>query len=195
MQVRRHPAAGPLDRLVITGPLNISGTRLSGYDLSSRLGAIAAFAGIKPSTDTVIQTLSAGLRVAPEGIKADNLLLDVPSIGTLTGDGIIGSDTSMDFKMLPKLATGPGSLLGSLTGASASGQSRGLPFLVKGTTSNPRFLPAIGNELKTGLKDTLLQGLQGKQGDQSGAQQGQKKQDLRDALGGLFGGKDKKKKP
>ncbi|MGZ4845867.1 MAG: AsmA family protein, partial [Candidatus Angelobacter sp.] len=38
-------ATGPLDRLVITGPLNITGTHLSGYNLGSKLGAIAAFTG------------------------------------------------------------------------------------------------------------------------------------------------------
>src|SRR5215472_12818238 len=35
-------ADGPLDRLVITGPLNISNTHLAGYNLSSKLGAVAA---------------------------------------------------------------------------------------------------------------------------------------------------------
>jgi len=38
-------ATGPLDRLVIDGPLKIEGTHLSGYNLGSKLGAIAAFTG------------------------------------------------------------------------------------------------------------------------------------------------------
>ncbi|MCU1331078.1 MAG: AsmA family protein, partial [Candidatus Angelobacter sp.] len=69
-------ATGPLDRLVIDGPLKIEGTHLSGYNLGSKLGAIAAFTGNKGSTDTLIQTFSSALRVAPEGIKADNIVLD-----------------------------------------------------------------------------------------------------------------------
>jgi AsmA protein len=183
-------AEGPLDRLVITGPLNISGTRLSGFDLSSKLGAIAAFTGMKPSTDTLIQTLSSGLRVAPEGIRADNIVLDVPAIGVLTGDGVIGANNSLDFKMLAKLATGSGSLLGQLTSVSAAVQNKGLPFLIQGTTANPKFLPALGNDIKNlreNLKSTLLGVAQGKQSDQSQTQ----KQDLKGVMGDLF----KKKKP
>jgi len=182
-------AEGPLDRLVITGPLNISGTRLSGFDLSSKLGAVAAFTGMKPSADTLIQTLSSGLRVAPEGIRADNIVLDVPAIGNLTGNGVIGANNSLDFKMLLKLASGSGSLLGQLTSVSAAVQNKGLPFLVQGTTANPRFLPAIGNdikELKQNLKATLLQTAQGQQSDPSKTQ----KQDLKGVLGDLL----KKKK-
>lgn len=182
-------AEGPLDRLVITGPLNVSETRLSGFDLSSKLGAVAAFTGMKPSADTLIQTLSSGLRVAPEGIRADNIVLDVPAIGTLTGNGVIGANNSLDFKMLVKLATGSGSLLGQLTSVSAAVQNKGLPFLVQGTTANPKFLPAIGNdlkELKQNLKATFLQTAQGQQSDPSKTQ----KQDLKGVLGDLL----KKKK-
>lgn len=183
-------AEGPLDRLVIVGPLNVSGTRLSGFDLSSKLGAIAAFTGMKPSSDTLIQTLSSGLRVAPEGIRADNIVLDVPAIGSLTGNGVIGANNSLDFKMLLKLASGSGSLLGQLTSVSAAVQNKGLPFMVQGTTANPRFLPALGNDIKNlqeNLKTTLLGAAQGKQSDQSKTQ----KQDLKGVLDNLL----KKKKP
>ncbi len=121
-------ATGPLDRLVIDGPLKIEGTHLSGYNLGSKLGAIAAFTGNKSSTDTLIQTFSSALRVAPEGIKADNIVLDVPSLGTVTGNGVISGDNSLDFKMLMKLSGAANNLLGSLTGVSASAQSKGLPF-------------------------------------------------------------------
>lgn len=179
-------AQGPLDRLVITGPVNISGTRLSGYSLSSKLGAIARFTGMQPSTDTVIQTFSSALRVAPEGIHADNIVLDVPAIGNLTGAGTVGSDSSLDFKMTLKLATGNNSLLGALTKASSQGQTSGIPFLIQGTTSKPVFMPALGNAVKSGL----LQQLQGGQNQQNG----DKTQGLKDALGGLFN-KQKKKPP
>lgn len=185
-------AEGPLDRLVITGPLKISGTHLTGYDLSSKLGALAAFTGIKPSSDTLIQTVSSALRVAPEGIRADNIVLDVPSIGNLTGNGVIGSNNALDFKMLLKVSGHAGNVLGQLTNISSSTlQSKGLPFLIQGTTQNPRFLPALGNDLKGGLKSTLLGAVGGQQGTQDS---GQQKQDLKGVLGGLLG-KDKKKKP
>jgi AsmA protein len=184
-------AEGPLDRLVINGPLNITGTHLSGFNLGSKLGAIAAFTGNKGSMDTLIQTFSSALRVAPDGIRADNIVLDVPSLGTLTGNGVITGDNSLDFKMLLKLSGNASNVLGSLTGLAASAQNKGLPFLIEGKTSNPVFRPALGESVKGNLQDTLLQAVQGNKGNKSGTQQGQPKQDLKDALGGLF----KKKKP
>ena len=184
-------ATGPLDRLVIDGPLKIEGTHLSGYNLGSKLGAIAAFTGNKSSTDTLIQTFSSALRVAPEGIKADNIVLDVPSLGTVTGNGVIAGDNSLDFKMLIKLSGTANNLLGSLTGGSASAQSKGLPFLITGKTSNPVFRPALGNAVTGDLQNSLLNAVQGNKGNKTD-QQNQQKPDLKDALGGLF---NKKKKP
>ena len=186
-------AEGPLDRLVINGPLNITGTHLSGFNLGSKLGAIAAFTGNKGgSTDTLIQTFSSALRVAPEGIKADNIVLDVPSLGTVTGNGVIAGDNSLNFKMLLKPSGGASNMLGSLTGLSASTQSKGLPFLIEGKTSNPVFRPALGGAVAGGLQDSLLGAVGGNKGNKTDAQGQQQKPDLKDALGGLFG---KKKKP
>jgi AsmA protein len=179
-------AEGPLDRLVITGPLSITGTHLSGYNLGSKLGAIAAFTGNKASTtDTLIQTFSSALRVAPEGIKADNIVLDVPSLGTVTGNGVIASDNSLNFKMLLKLAGGAGNLLGSLTTVTGGSSSSGLPFLIQGKTSSPEFRPALGDAVKGNLQNGLMQAIQGKSGTAG------QKPDVKGALGGLFG----KKKP
>lgn len=182
-------ATGPLDRLVIDGPLKIEGTHLSGYNLGSKLGAIAAFTGNKTSTDTLIQTFSSALRVAPEGIKADNIVLDVPSLGIVSGNGVIAGDNSLDFKMLVKLSGAANNLLGSLTGVSASAQSKGLPFTITGKTSNPVFRPAIGGAVAGDLQNSLLQAVQGNKGDKTDSQQ---KPSLQDAIGGLF---NKKKKP
>ncbi len=177
-------AEGPVDRLVITGPLNISSTHLVGYNLSSKLGALAAFSGIKPSNDTLIQTASSVLRVAPDGIHADNILLDVPSIGSLTGNGVINSNNSLDFKMLLKLSSGAGNVLGTLAGLTSSGgENKGIPFLIEGTTANPQFRPSFGGG-KGGLENSLLGG------------NGQKQDGQQQGLGGMLGGMlQKKKKP
>ena len=173
-------AEGPLDRLVISGPLSISDTHLTGYNLSQKLGAIAAFTGIKASNDTLIHTCSSALQVAPQGLKANNILLDVPSIGQLTGAGVIASDNSLDFKMLLKLASGTGGMLGSLTGISTGAASKGIPFIIAGKTTDPVFRPVISAN--------LLQGLAGNQGAN---QQGQQQNGLGGILGGLL---NKKKK-
>jgi AsmA protein len=187
-------AEGPLDRLVINGPMNITGTRLTGFNLGNKLGALAAFTGVKGTSDTLIQTFSSALRVAPEGIRADNIVLDVPSLGVLTGNGVITNDNSLDFKMLLKLSGGANNMLGSLTGVSMSAQSSGLPFLIEGKTSNPVFRPDVSGTVKGNLKNSLLQSLQGnKNGNATDGQAPpEQKQDLKGVLGGLL---NKKKKP
>jgi AsmA protein len=173
-------AEGPLDRLVITGPLNISNSHLVGYNLSSKLGALAAFSGIKPSNDTLLQTASSGLRVAPEGLRADNIVLDVPSIGSLSGSGVINSNNSLDFQMVLKLSTGAGNALGTLAGLTSGGQNNGIPFLIQGTTANPQFRPNFGGG--KGLQNSLLGG------------NGQKQDGQQQGLGGVLGGLLQKKK-
>jgi AsmA protein len=178
-------AEGPLDELVITGPLNVTGTHLTGYNLNSKLGALAAFSGIKPSTETVIQALSSRLRVAPDGVRADNILVDVPSIGSLTGNGVINNNNSLQFQMLLKLSAGSGTLLGTLGSLTGSGQNGGIPFLIQGTTSNPQFRPDLARG-KGGLQNALLGG-DGRNMQDNAQQQG---------LGGILGGLlQKKKKP
>src|SRR6266852_1665279 len=177
--------AGTINSQIHTGKSTVSA---AGTMHAKGQDTLAQFTGIKPSNATLIQTVSLALRVAPEGIKADNIVLDVPSMGNLTGNGIIASNNALDFKMLLKLSGNAANTLGSLTQISSAVQSRGLPFTITGTTSNPKFLPALGNDLKSGLKDTLLGAVQGKQGQNY---QGQKP-DLQNALGGLLG---KKKKP
>src|SRR5205807_9036436 len=37
---------GPIDKVVITGPVKVSDTKLAGFDLGSKLGELSAFAGM-----------------------------------------------------------------------------------------------------------------------------------------------------
>jgi AsmA protein len=57
---------GPTDKLVITGPIKLSDTKLAGFDLGSKLAAISKLAGMRTGSDTTIQNLSTNARVAPE---------------------------------------------------------------------------------------------------------------------------------
>ena len=135
--------AGPTDKLVITGPVKVENTALTGYDLGSKLGALSAFGGKAPSSkDTEIQNCSADVRVAPEGTKADNINLNVPTIGVVTGSGTVSPAGALDFHMVADLKGGLGGGLtqvATLGGGSRSGG--GIPFMIQGTTSNPTFLP------------------------------------------------------
>ncbi|MFY9531625.1 MAG: AsmA family protein [Candidatus Acidiferrales bacterium] len=166
--------SGPVNRLVTSGPVNLSNSKLAGFDLGSKMGAVGAFAGLKKGADTEIQTFSSDLRVAPEGIRADNLNLIVPAIGNLTGNGTIASDHALDFKMVARL-TNTGTALGVIGNVMGGGQKgSGIPFMIHGTTSNPVFVPDVGGMvggLTKGMPNTvptqqdvggLLQGLMGK---------------------------------
>ncbi len=131
---------GPIDRLVTSGPLTVNNTRLAGYDLGSKMSALSALAGIKTGSQTDIQLLSSNLRVAPEGIRAENMNLIVPTIGTITGNGTIGANNALNFRMNAKLSQQ--SLLGGVSALTSFGQSKGsVPFMIQGTTSNPVFIP------------------------------------------------------
>ena len=164
---------GPLDRLVTTGPIQVSNAKLNGFNLKSRASAVSALAGMTSASDLVIQALNSRLRVAPEGIRADGIQVVLPGIGTVAGDGVIGSNNSLDFRMRAKLQGG-GGLIGGVSALSSLGQSKGeIPFLIKGTTNSPVFMPdvaaAVGNTMKA-----PVQGVQG--------------------VGGMFGGLFGKKK-
>jgi len=94
---------GPVDKLVTTGPVKLSNGKLAGFDLGAKMGALASFAGIPKGSDTVIETFSSNLRVASEGIRSDNLIIVVPAIGSITGNGTVGADQSLNFLMVANL--------------------------------------------------------------------------------------------
>jgi len=173
-------ADGPLSNLITTGNVALNNARLAGFNLGSKLSALSALSGInKAGSDTVIQTLSSGLRIAPAGMTADNLKLIVAGIGTLTGGGTIGSNSAMNFKML--LQGGAGTALSNLAGRAGLGKgaaAQGIPFLIQGTTSRPIIVPDVRGMLAGKIGAGQLQ-----QNPAQGVQQ---------MLGNILG---KKKKP
>ncbi|MGD1210500.1 MAG: AsmA family protein [Candidatus Acidiferrales bacterium] len=177
--------SGPVDKLVIAGPVNLSNGKLSGFNLKSKLGALGSFAGLGGGgggSDTEIEKLSANLHVDPSGTQANDLDVVVPSIGTVTGTANVSAGQKLDCKMSAKLAGGIGTMtsaLGSL-GGSKNSQGGGIPFTITGTTSNPIFLPDV-----KGMAGNMVKGIGGNAtgaaGGAASAAQG--------ALGGLFGKK------
>ena len=139
---------GPLDRLVITGPVHVANSTLKGFNLGSKLGGMGALAGARTGADTTIQTLASSVRVGPDGIRADGLTIVVPSLGTVTGAGTISPSNALNFKMNAKLTGGAGSMMGGMSQITSLGRSQGtLPFLVQGTTSAPIFLPDVAGAM------------------------------------------------
>src|SRR5271168_4784842 len=175
---------GPSDKLVITGPVKVESTTLTGFDMGSKLSALSVL-GLKPPSgkDTAIQNLSADMRVAPEGTKADNINLNVPSLGVVTGSGTVSPAGALDFHMSATLSGGAAGGLtqvSGLVGGGKGGKGGGLPFIIGGTTSNPTFLPDMKGIASGAATGVLNEALGGKSAAGSPAS----------ALGGLF-----KKKP
>ena len=134
---------GPLEKLVIDGPVRLANTQLANFDLGSKLGTLSAFAGKSVSNpNTSIENASLNARVAPEGTKADNINLTVPAIGVITGAGTVSPSGELAFKMLADLKGGMVGGLSTVAGA-ASGKG-GIPFAIQGTTDNPKFIPDVG---------------------------------------------------
>ena len=169
---------GPISGLVISGPVKLADTKLKGFDMGGKMAAIAALTGMKSGPDTTIQNFSSDVRYSPAGIQTDNISLVVPSIGTVTGSGAISPQNALDYKMVAALS---GTVGGGLTKVASMG-GKGVPFFVKGTSSDPKFEPDV--------KGMLSSQLGGKLGSQVPG--GQNVQGVVNSLGGLFG---KKKKP
>jgi AsmA protein len=147
---------GAVDRLVITGPLGISNATLTGFDLSGKLGALASFAGLPKTSDTIIEALAATLRVAPDGIAASAMELTVPTVGALTGAGTIAPNGALDFRMVAKIQAAALARVGGLASVASFGQKNGIPFRVGGTTSDPKFAPdmaGVATTVKSSLAD------------------------------------------
>jgi AsmA protein len=123
---------GPVDKLVTTGTVRLENSALAGFNLGSKLSAISALSGkgAAQQKDTTIQNFSANVRVAPEGARADNISLIVPTLGNATGAGTVSPSNALDFKM----------------------KADNIPFLIQGTTSDPKFVPDV-----KGMAGSLMQ--------------------------------------
>jgi len=158
--------AGPTNKLVTTGNVGLFAAKLAGFDLGSKLSAISSLTGVKSGSDLVIEKLTSDVRVAPDGINADNFDAVIPAVGSMVGGGTIDAKNEMDFKMAATLtdvigeAASPvsaaGGLLGKLTGG-AGGCKKGttVPFQIKGTTKDPKFIPDVGGLAAGMLKSQL----------------------------------------
>ena len=186
---------GPTHRLVTNGTLALFNGNLAGFNLGARMSAIGALAGIDTGSDLLIERLITNLHIAPDGLRVDNFHALVPALGSLIGAGTVDARSDLDFKMIAKLKT-PGAgttstagILGDILSQVTGGRSAAgttIPFLIKGTTSNPRFLPDV-----EGLALEILRSQTGAAGTPAAASQEQAGNPW-SALGDLL---QQKKKP
>lgn len=174
---------GPVDKMVIAGPVKLANTKLHGFDMGSKMSAISMLSGVKTGPDTSIQNFSSDVHVAPSGIQTNNVNLVVPSIGTVTGSGTVSPQNTLDYQMKAAVNGTAVSGLSQLAGRGSNGAT--IPFFIQGTASDPKFVPDVKGMLSSGLGNGLGKNL----GSQIPG--GQNGQGVVNAIGGLFG----KKKP
>ena len=133
---------GPADKLVMSGPLALRGTKLVGFDLGKNMALVTQLAGMQTGSSTEIEHASLHVNMSPSGIEAKDIQLNVPAIGELRGDGTVSPANALDFKMSAALHT---------SGAAALIANKSIPFFVQGTSAAPVFKP----DLKGMAKDQL----------------------------------------
>ena len=199
--------SGPTNKLVITGNIGLFNGKLAGFDLGSKMSAVTALTGIKTGSDLLIDKLTSDVRMAPDGLKADNFIAVLPQLGNLTGAGTADAKNNLDFKMVATLSsvqsassggsadTGGGGLGGFLGKVTGGGCKSGLtvPFQIKGTTADPKFVPDVGGLAADMFKSNLgcLGGGSTNASGKSQANPNAAPTNPVDAISGLF----KKKKP
>jgi AsmA protein len=187
---------GPTNKLVTAGNVGLFHAKIAGFDLGSKMAAISSLTGIRTGKDLEIEKLTADVRMAPDGIRVDHLDAVVPSLGTLVGAGTIDSKNNLDFKMAATLTNALGAtaspvssaaaIAGKVTGGSGGCKSGAtVPFMIQGTTSDPKFVPDIG-----GLAGNMLKSQLNCAGSAaSGVTKGESPADAVSGLKGLFGKK------
>jgi AsmA protein len=193
--------AGSVGQLVTTGDVGLFNGVLAGFDLGSKMSGVGSLAGIKSGRDLQIEKMTSNLRMAPDGLKADNFVAVLPNVGNLSGAGTIDSKNNLDFKMAATLngalgdvaspVSSAGGMLGKVTGGGGGNGCKGgttVPFQIQGTTADPKFLPDVGG-LAAGMMKSQL-GCAGGLGASGAKEAGAAPAGAAKSLGGLF-----KKKP
>ena len=160
---------GPTVGMVTSGSAGIFNVKLVGFDLGSKMSAVSSLTGLKTGKDLDIEKMTSNLRMTRDGLKADNFIAVLPAMGNLAGAGTIDAKNNLDFKMAATLKNGVLSAagnpagavsgaLGQLTGGGASSGCKNgvtVPFMIKGTTADPKFVPDVGGIAAGMLKSQL----------------------------------------
>lgn len=147
---------GPATAATVSGPVAISNTQLTGFDLGSRIQGLNPFGNT--SGNTRIQTLQANLNASPQSTQLTSIYAAVPQIGTATGSGVISPAGVLDFRLVAKLSASSGvgavvtqasSAFGGFLGKVLHNTvSNGIPLTITGTTANPSIHANVGAMLK-----------------------------------------------
>ncbi|MDP9112427.1 MAG: hypothetical protein M3O20_01960, partial [Acidobacteriota bacterium] len=145
---------GETDKLVSDGSVEIQKTRLTHFDLGSKMNTVAKLTGIKISPDTEFDNISVSVHSDPGGLKVEKISVVAPAIGELLGDGTVSPSNALNFKMRANLHTGA-----MLDIVNPSGKTS-VPFSIQGTSAEPKFVPDVKG-LIGGIAEQKLKPLTG----------------------------------
>ena len=142
-------------------------TRLTGFDLSSKIGGLKPVSGSQGGTQ--IQTLRANVNSSSQGTHIDNLYASVPLLGTATGAGTIAPGGGLNFQVVAKLNTTSGVAAQALGGAGggflgqavSAAAADGIPIHITGTTSNPVIQADLSKLLQKNAGNLIKQQILG----------------------------------
>lgn len=143
---------GPLEQFVAEGPVKVSNVTLSGFSLASKLSGALGQGGAG-GNDTLITVAEGALRYGPQGVRGDNLNVEIASIGSVTGSGTVSPQNVLNFRLVAKLSGE--SPIAKLTQISLFNKGGGIPFRVEGNASSPQVaadLPGFSNTPLNQLK-------------------------------------------
>jgi AsmA protein len=136
---------GTVEHLNTTGSIKIENTKLTGYDLGSKLRIVQQLAGMPTTPATDITLAAAGFDMGAFGTRVRAIQFVAPSIGQLSGEGTVSPMHELDFRMSAVVKTG-GLLAAALQ---QRGETTTVPFFIQGTSANPVFkadVKALANE-------------------------------------------------
>ena len=185
---------GPTSKLATDGNVGLFNAKLAKFDLGSKMSAVSALTGIKTGSDLIIEKFTSNLHVSPAGIRADQVNATIPALGIVTGSGTVDEKNNLDFKMAAAVTAGGATPLGAINTALGKYVNGGkdckggvsIPFLIQGTTSDPKFVPNVGGVASALLSSGSCGGTTATTGEKP-----QTPADLVNGLSGLFGKKKK----
>ena len=159
---RRPSITGPANSRHHLGSVSIENTQLAGFDLGSKIEGINPF-GSKGG-GTAIQTLRTDVNSSPQTTQFNNILANLPQIGTATGKGTVSPSSALDFALSAKFTPTPASApsrarlrpqsAASWAASPLSNRAKsppsdgGIPLTITGTASDPHIRANLKAMLK-----------------------------------------------
>ena len=141
---------GPATAPTVTGPVEIDNTKLTGFDLGSRIEGLNRLAGTGEGTD--IRVLKASVNSSPQGTRLNDIYGEMPQIGTASGEGNVLLSGEIDFHLNARLYSpsemsspaNPAVKTVHLAAKPIPASGRSVPLTITGSAASPSIRANLG---------------------------------------------------